>query len=211
MESSNIIDYTIRALEWAEETNDEIQDYLECGVCCNVIFKPVECKSCETAFCKTCMDDWLDKCLKKGQPQSCPNRCDHFIIGPIHRVFKDILNKRKVVCPNRKCQEEVKYEDLITHIKKCNESPEEIKEIDKVDLFPNVGGGSGMNTMASQFGKGSSHQDDDSDEESEETKSTNLLQVNHSLNTLNIISLPDLKKSVKPIKGYDFPKGFQFI
>ncbi|CAF4263521.1 unnamed protein product, partial [Rotaria sordida] len=44
-------------------------NFLECPICHDLLWKPVACQTCETAFCSACIGQWL-----ANNPEKCPNR-----------------------------------------------------------------------------------------------------------------------------------------
>ena len=51
------------------------------------------CSSCETPFCKLCIERW--KLLKN----SCPSRCDSpLTLKPISRALKNLLDRVEIKC-----------------------------------------------------------------------------------------------------------------
>lgn len=95
-----------------EPKNDDIEEYLACQICLAILIEPVECKLCENAYCKKCLEDWTKK-----NPNECPNRCKPLQAGPIHRVFKTLLEKLRVKCPNAQCSYSDTYGKIFNHIK----------------------------------------------------------------------------------------------
>lgn len=87
-----------------------------------LLVDPLECKKCENAFCKKCLDDWLKK-----HPNECPNRCQPISAGPLHRVLRTVLDKLRVKCPNTQCEYTDSYSKIFKHIKSCEFSSASIK------------------------------------------------------------------------------------
>ena len=45
------------------------EEILQCKICLNIGFDPIECVGCENLFCKSCIQDWLKK------HNECPFKC----------------------------------------------------------------------------------------------------------------------------------------
>ena len=68
-----------------------VPNELLCSICTDVVEDPLECAECETAFCKTCIEDWMSR------SQDCPNRCK-ITLRPPHRILRNILESQQLRC-----------------------------------------------------------------------------------------------------------------
>lgn len=66
----------------------EKANYFTCAICTMVVLEPMECRGCESQFCKECIQPWLAK------NQHCPKKCkgnDAVEFGGMHRFVKQEL------------------------------------------------------------------------------------------------------------------------
>ena len=66
---------------------------LQCGICWNILWKPLSCQSCETPLCSTCMNTSLTI-----HPNQCPMRCNPFISRPSSRFIRTNLAQFQITC-----------------------------------------------------------------------------------------------------------------
>ena len=75
------------------------------------------CSSCETPFCKLCIERW--KLLKN----SCPSRCDSpLTLKPISRALKNLLDRVEIKCDKGCIVSLLNYK---THLLSCLWSKQE--------------------------------------------------------------------------------------
>lgn len=86
-------------------------DYISCPICCNVLWKPIACQTCENAFCKKCIRLWL-----KDNPHKCPFQCRFQERKPSPILLK-ILSKLQLACRHKMngCSAVCLYEALEKH------------------------------------------------------------------------------------------------
>ncbi|UJR32582.1 hypothetical protein I4U23_020042 [Adineta vaga] len=95
---------------------------IQCSICCNILWKPIACQSCETPFCSKCIATWLNV-----NPNRCPMRCNKYIQRPCTRFITKQLAKLQVFCihqPNG-CHDIVSYEAVGKHEAQCDYQPKE--------------------------------------------------------------------------------------
>lgn len=95
----------------------EFSEIIDCKICSGIVTDPVCCKSCDSIFCKKCINSWISRSIGK-----CPNRCN-FQEFAIRRTTINLMNKIKIYCINREngCKEEIFYEDYFKHLEsKCD-------------------------------------------------------------------------------------------
>lgn len=112
---------TIFKSQLAEDVQEQVTNYLDCGICLNVLEKPVECNTCRRSFCKTCVEEYVALCQNKAKVL-CPNcRNEPFSTGEAHPMLKRALTKLTVKCENaaRGCKEMIHYDDIDQHRKEC--------------------------------------------------------------------------------------------
>jgi hypothetical protein len=89
---------TIFKNQIAEEMHEEVKNYLDCGICLNVLEQPVECNTCKRSFCRACVDEYEFLCKNKAKVV-CPNcRNEPFTWGEAHPMLKRALTKLTIKC-----------------------------------------------------------------------------------------------------------------
>lgn len=80
-------------------------DLLECLICQDILWKPVACQSCETAFCSTCINRWL-----ANNPTKCPNRCESYIERKCPPLIVKLLAQLQLSCSYQEqgCEEVIR-------------------------------------------------------------------------------------------------------
>lgn len=93
---------------------DGIKEMVQCVICTGVIFDPMQCTSCENAFCKKCILNWQSK------SSTCPFKCNTFAIKEGARTLKGLLEKLIFRCQNY-CSsgDEFTYEKICKHLQIC--------------------------------------------------------------------------------------------
>lgn len=92
------------------------QDIFECIICTCIVSNPTQCPTCESLFCRNCIQSWIQANNK------CPNRCatDNNPIKPFGRALKSIYNSFEIKCKNfHICGKTPKLSDLESHEKNC--------------------------------------------------------------------------------------------
>lgn len=89
---------------------DEVNSELICTICCDVLENPVECTTCQSNFCHSCIEMW------RAKSNECPNRCELALQKP-HRFLRLTLDNLKLYCQHkdRGCENIVKLELLAKH------------------------------------------------------------------------------------------------
>lgn len=94
--------------------DEEKLNELTCSICKNLVWNPVDCSKCGKLFCKYC----LNKSLKKVN-----NFCPMCRAKPFKssncKALKITFLDIKLKCPNDSCKENLKYNDYISHLEKC--------------------------------------------------------------------------------------------
>ena len=99
---------------------NSIKDEIICEICQGILLNPKQCESCESIFCEKCINNWLSK------NNSCPKRCNKFVIKECPKLMKKILDKLIIECPS--CKNEFNYESFVyKHFDKCTEETKMVK------------------------------------------------------------------------------------
>ena len=99
---------------------NSIKDEITCEICQGILLNPKQCESCETIFCEKCINNWISK------NNSCPYRCNKFILKECPKLMKKILDKLIIECPL--CKNEFKYEPFVKkHFDECAEEKKMVK------------------------------------------------------------------------------------
>jgi hypothetical protein len=74
---------------------------LECSICHELLWKPIACQTCETPFCSTCIDQWLDSNSK------CPNGCKIYVERKCPPFVVKLLAHLQISCvyQSKGCQQ----------------------------------------------------------------------------------------------------------
>ncbi len=98
-------------IENKEEFPENVLQNLECCICLELVKDPVECKGCESIYCKECWDQL--KIAGKG----CVMRCTSNV-EKANKFLFDILQRLKLKCPI--CGEgELNYPKFLLHYDCC--------------------------------------------------------------------------------------------
>ena len=95
--------------------NEKTLQRLVCGICLNLLWKPVSCSNCQSLFCNLCITKWLNE-----DNRTCPNRCI-FVKMNTPPVVNQYLSDLEVKCKNESkgCKSIVGYDQLEKHEKEC--------------------------------------------------------------------------------------------
>ena len=96
---------------------NQMDDQLSCSICMCLLNNPRMCTGCETPFCKKCIEDW------KSKNNSCPNRCEPFMLKDISKALKNLLDKVFLKCKNG-CS--VSLLEFNKHQSNCKEVKKEV-------------------------------------------------------------------------------------
>lgn len=83
-----------------------------------VVHGPIECKGCNSIFCKECLDPWTAK------NEHCPKKCkgsERVEFGSMHRFAKTELESMKFKCKSPNCDKVNKYSKALHHITTCEQ------------------------------------------------------------------------------------------
>lgn len=80
-----------------------------CNICHNVVWEPVECKSCSVLNCSKCIKDQLNYSKK------CPSCRSVYKMGNINRLLKNQLEKMTFNCT--KCEKFYQYGHADKHLR----------------------------------------------------------------------------------------------
>lgn len=92
---------------------ETISEVIICQICTGIVVHPMQCKSCDTSFCKICIEKWSLK------SKICPLKCANFGFKEASRVVMQMLGKLELMCPDE-CGAKISYDNLDKHLKDCN-------------------------------------------------------------------------------------------
>ncbi|CDW90108.1 traf-type zinc finger family protein [Stylonychia lemnae] len=111
-------DQTVKRLIGTSKINKEdkrAQDQLDCPICMQILFNPVECSNCQKCFCADCAQSWIDS----GKSDKCPLCQVKLVTKQPHRFVKEFIEGSLFQgCTQVECKqynESIKYIDLIKH------------------------------------------------------------------------------------------------
>lgn len=92
-----------------------LQDFIKCKICFQILINPVDCCGCQKTFCADCI------MLLKENSKNCPFGCDlHQVkIKNSSAAVKSVLLFLKFSCVNSDCQTEISYGEILTHEENC--------------------------------------------------------------------------------------------
>uniref|UniRef100_A0A8D9EG61 E3 ubiquitin-protein ligase NRDP1 n=1 Tax=Cacopsylla melanoneura TaxID=428564 RepID=A0A8D9EG61_9HEMI len=100
----------------------EVDEELICSICSGVFEEPLQAPTCEHAFCKACINEWISR-----QP-TCP--VDRLPITaaqlrPAPRLLRKLLSRLVISCDNASygCTTAVKLDSYATHLTECEHNP----------------------------------------------------------------------------------------
>ena len=97
-----------------------IKDEISCEICNKIVIMPKQCQSCETVFCEKCITEW------KSKNNTCPKRCQNFIINDSPKLIKKLLDKINIECLY--CKNVFNYDTYIyKHFSECYKKNRKIK------------------------------------------------------------------------------------
>lgn len=89
-----------------------LKENFKCGICLQLLLRPVECHYCTGSFCMYCISKWKEK------NPTCPNCRKKFDFKESLKT-KKTLGKLKLACAHIGCKEKIDYADYYTHLNKC--------------------------------------------------------------------------------------------
>ncbi|CDW83886.1 wd-40 repeat protein [Stylonychia lemnae] len=116
---------SIKALIGTSKVDQEdkrASDELDCSICLQIIYNPVECSNCQKCFCEDCVNSWL----QAGKNDSCPLCKQKLSAKQPHRFVKQFIEDSLFDgCKFELCNQfgkSIKYIDLIKHYQyECEE------------------------------------------------------------------------------------------
>ena len=95
--------------------DDSLLLNLECSICLNLIWKPIELNECGHTFCEYCINQSIEK-----SGNFCPLCKTKPITKRISKTLLRFLNQVKIKCPNNGCNITPEYSDYLSHLEKCS-------------------------------------------------------------------------------------------
>lgn len=104
---------------------EPVDEELICPICVGVLEDPLQAPTCEHAFCKRCIYEWLNR-----QPV-CPvdrQTITQVQLRPVARILKNLLSRLTITCENQVhgCTGIFKLETLSSHLTKCEHNPKKL-------------------------------------------------------------------------------------
>ncbi|KAK2723287.1 E3 ubiquitin-protein ligase NRDP1-like isoform X2 [Artemia franciscana] len=101
----------------------EVDRDLLCPICSFVLEDPIQVPTCEHAFCKSCIFEWLTR------SQTCPiDRTTIDALKPAPRIMRNFLSRLTLTCSNQThgCPAILTLERLEAHLLQCNFDPKRL-------------------------------------------------------------------------------------
>eukprot|EP01016_Furgasonia_blochmanni_P001074 TRINITY_DN1038_c0_g1_i2.p1 TRINITY_DN1038_c0_g1~~TRINITY_DN1038_c0_g1_i2.p1 ORF type:complete len:377 (+),score=33.70 TRINITY_DN1038_c0_g1_i2:145-1131(+) len=98
------------------DMEDKCVELSTCAICHLIVKEPMECKTCETLFCESCINRWL------SSNDSCPMKCSPpFTKGRVPKLVRQMLSTLTLTCKNADngCKESLLYDSIDSHEKYC--------------------------------------------------------------------------------------------
>ncbi|EDW57934.1 E3 ubiquitin-protein ligase NRDP1 isoform X1 [Drosophila virilis] len=99
-----------------------VDEELLCPICADVLEEPMQSSSCEHAFCRYCIEKWMQ------EKQICPvDRSDLMPIHlvPVSRLMRNMLGRLKIKCcfAENGCTALMPLEEYRNHVANCQNNP----------------------------------------------------------------------------------------
>ncbi|CAO1391773.1 unnamed protein product [Diamesa serratosioi] len=100
----------------------DVDEELICPICSSVLEEPLQVISCEHAFCRSCIQEWLSR-----QP-TCPvdrNPITTANLRTVPRILRNLLSRLNINCDNQLygCTQVLKLDALNSHLEECEHNP----------------------------------------------------------------------------------------
>ncbi|XP_015437832.1 PREDICTED: E3 ubiquitin-protein ligase NRDP1 isoform X2 [Dufourea novaeangliae] len=100
----------------------EVDEELVCAICSGVLEDPVQAPVCEHAFCRTCINEWINRqaiCPLDRTPITSAQ------LRAAPRILRNLLARLCINCDNviYGCQVIVKLDTLASHLEQCEYNP----------------------------------------------------------------------------------------
>lgn len=93
---------------------ESIKDIVTCNLCLGILINPIECSSCESSFCKSCIEEW------RNFNEICPYKCNKNEVRESPRMLKELLEKLTFKCLFcDKIEKNASYRSFLIHINIC--------------------------------------------------------------------------------------------
>ena len=106
---------------FAGEQEPRLLDRFRCHLCLDLVYKPVKCAECEAIFCRDCVK-LQERSLRRGPrrgPRCCPEcGTEDFQTVFLTRDQRESLGNLEMRCPNAECEAQIRYQNMISHLKK---------------------------------------------------------------------------------------------
>ena len=104
-----------RIIYTATTDKTTIEDNLICLICQGVLYQPLECRSCQRAFCRACIQEW------QRRTSRCPLKCAELDLASPHFITQSLLEKLRLRCHNfaQGCDFAGEYHASLEHERTC--------------------------------------------------------------------------------------------
>jgi hypothetical protein len=108
-----------QSIDPTRSINGPVDNDLICGICKFIIRDPVECSTCEYAFCSDCISQVI---IEQGR---CSNGCINPVVKKPHRKLRELIKELKLGCRYSilGCTHILTIEELKTHEDECSFIP----------------------------------------------------------------------------------------
>ncbi|RVE40025.1 hypothetical protein evm_015325 [Chilo suppressalis] len=108
----------------------DVDEELICPICSGVLEDPLQAPSCEHAFCRACITEWISR-----QP-TCPVDREAVTasqLRPVPRILRNLLCRLCTTCDNAPhgCNAVLKLDSLPSHLTECEYNPKRPMPCDK--------------------------------------------------------------------------------
>ncbi|KAH8260044.1 E3 ubiquitin-protein ligase NRDP1 [Drosophila bipectinata] len=107
-----------------------VDQELICPICTDVLEEPVQSSGCEHAYCRACIDKWIQ------QKQICPVDRSALLPGhlvPVSRLMRNMLSRLKIKCTfaENGCSQLLALEGFRRHVAGCEHNPKVMVDCNK--------------------------------------------------------------------------------
>ncbi|XP_014760436.2 E3 ubiquitin-protein ligase NRDP1 isoform X2 [Drosophila ananassae] len=107
-----------------------VDEELICPICADILEDPVQSCGCEHAYCRACIDKWMQ------QKQICPVDRSDLLPGhlvPVSRLMRNMLSRLKIKCSfaENGCSQLLALEEYRSHVAGCEHNPKVVVECNK--------------------------------------------------------------------------------
>lgn len=97
-------------------SNNSLFSKLECPICLNLAWNPVECNRCGNIFCQFCINEMINR--RENKCPTCRTTTPFIFRKAI--AIKKFFNEIRIKCPYKNCKKCPQYSDYVSHLEKCD-------------------------------------------------------------------------------------------